>query len=68
MSDDTPNPIVLGLRRPGRPRVDTPRTTPASVRIPTADYDRLSALAVRHDIPVSTFLREVLALYLRDDG
>jgi len=61
---DDPEVLILAPRR-GRPRASDP-TTPASTRLPTSDYDRIVRLAVRHDIPVSAFIRELVQLSLRD--
>jgi len=51
-------------RKPGRPRVEEPRTT-VTTYIRTADYDRLLRLALKQEQSLSGLVRDLLKLKIR---
>lgn len=56
--------IVASPRRRGRPKVDEP-LKPVTTWVPPAYLDRLDALALKHDVSVSKFVRRAIEDALR---
>ena len=60
MSEITPDSLmVVGPRRPGRPRVAEP-LKPVTAWVPPAYLDRLDKLARKHDVSVSKLVCRVI--------
>lgn len=57
--------MVVSARKRGRPRAKDPSTT-VLTRLPNSYYDRLTKIAHRHGISMSSVVRNIVILRLRD--
>lgn len=64
--DSTGDPVISQGRRPGRPRSRQPGSR-VSTWITQAHHDRLCQIAQRRGESVSSLLRRVIVLKLKDD-
>jgi len=54
------------MAKRGRPPMENPIEHKLSIRVPEAEYKRLSEYAKRHDVSVAYIIREALAKYFED--
>lgn len=57
----------IGVRKRGRPRAKSP-LTPVTAWISPRVHDRLARLAIKHDVSVSSVVRRVIVLALKDES